>query len=141
MIIALRVFFLLVLGSMLAVTSWAGAQVPLWSIPREVGGHPWFIATLFDAYWGFFTFFLWQCHKEPSWTARALWFVALVLLGNMAMATYGLIVAWRVPATASVQAVLLRGRPVSPLVPLGLIVAIAAVGGLAAWLGNSTAGS
>lgn len=134
MILVLRVFFLVVLVSMLAVTGWAGAQVPLWSIPREVGGHPWFIATLFDAYWGFFTFYAWQCYKEPAWAARVLWFVALVLLGNMAMAVYGLIVTFRVPASAPAHAVLLRNRPVSLLVPLGLIAAIVAVCGLAAWL-------
>ncbi len=133
MIVVLRIFFLIVLGSMLAVTSWAGAQVPLWSIPREVGGHPWFVATMFDAYWGFFTFYAWQCYKEPSWRARSLWFIALVLLGNMAMATYGLIVTFRAPANASAQEVLLRGKPVSSLVPLGLIAAILAVGGIAAW--------
>lgn len=132
MIIALRVFFLVVLASMLAVTSWAGALVPLWSIPREVGGHPWFIATLFDAYWGFFTFYAWQWYKEPAWAARSLWFVALVLLGNMAMAVYGLIVTFRVPANATAAEVLLRSRPVSPLVPLGLVAAILAVGGVAA---------
>lgn len=132
MVIALRIFFSLVLVSMLAVTSWAGVQVPLWSIPREVGGHPWFVATLCDAYWGFFTFYAWQCYKEPSWIARVLWFVALVLLGNIAMATYGLIVAWRVPASAPAQEILLRGKPVSPWVPLALIAAIVAVSGLAA---------
>src|SRR4051812_16787795 len=131
MIVVLRVFFFVVLVSMLAVTSWAGTQVPLWSIPREVGGHPWFVATMFDAYWGFFTFYAWQCYKEPSWGARSLWLVALVLLGNMAMATYGLIVTFRVPANASAQAVLLRGKSVSPLVPLGLILAMLAVGGVA----------
>lgn len=132
MIPTLRVFFLVVLASMLAVTSWAGAQVPLWAIPREVGGHPWFIATLFDAYWGFFTFYAWQFYKEPSGAARALWFVALVLLGNIAMAVYGLIVTWHLPANASAADLLLRGRPVSPLVPLGLIAALVVVAGVAA---------
>lgn len=134
MIVALRIFFSVVLASMLAVTGWAGAQVPLWSIPGEVGGHPWFVATLADAYWGFFTFYAWQWYKEPAWAARALWFFALVLLGNLAMATYGLIVTFRLPATASAQDVLLRGRPVSPLVPLGLVAALLAVAGTAALL-------
>jgi hypothetical protein len=87
---------------------------------------------MFDAYWGFFTFFAWQCYKEPAWTARALWLVALVLLGNMAMAVYGLVVTLRLPASATAPDVLLRGKPVSRLVPLGLIAAILAVGGIAA---------
>lgn len=132
MIIALRVFFSVVLVSMLAVTSWAGWQVPLWAVPREVGGHPWFIATLFDAYWGFFTFFAWQCVKEPSWAARVAWFGALVLLGNIAMAAYGLAVTCRLPRTATAEQVLLRGQPVSPFLPLGLIAGLGLVSALAA---------
>lgn len=121
MIVSLRVFFAVVFLSMIAVTSWAGLQVPLWSIPRAVGGHPWFIATLFDAYWGFFTFFAWLCYKETAWLSRALWFVAIVLLGNMAMAAYGLAVTLRVPAHAPAADVLLRGRPVSAAVPALLL--------------------
>lgn len=132
MIVALRCFFLVVLASMLAVTGWAGAQVALWSIPREIGGHPWFLATLADAYWGFFTFYLWLCHKEPSWLARVAWFVALVLLGNIAMATYGLIVVFRLPTHATARDVLLRGEPVPVWVPLGLSGALLAVSAVAA---------
>jgi hypothetical protein len=134
MILGLRIFFAVVLGSMLAVTSWAGAQVSLWSIPREVGGHPWFIATLFDAYWGFFTFYVWQCYKEPSWRSRALWFIALVLLGNMAMAAYGLVVTLRLPTDATPEHILLRGQPISWLLPAALIAAILGVAGVAAML-------
>jgi len=134
MIVTLRIFFFIVLGSMLAVTGWASLQVPLWSIPREIGGHPWFIATLFDAYWGFFTFYAWQCYKEPAWNSRVLWFVALVLLGNIAMAVYGLIVTFRLPVSAPPADVLLRNRPLSPLVPTALIAAILGAGGIAAVL-------
>lgn len=132
MIVALRIFFTVVLLSMLAVTGWAGTQVPLWSIPREVGGHPWFIATLADAYWGFIIFYLWVCHKEPGVLARVLWLVALLLLGNIAMAAYGLAVTLRLPADARAADVLLRGRPLSPLLPAGLIAALGLVAALAA---------
>lgn len=132
MITFLRAFFLTVLVSMLAVTTWAGWQVPLWQIPASVGGHPWFIATLFDAYWGFFTYFLWQCYKETSWTSRALWFVALVLLGNIAMAAYGLALVFRLPLNAKPEQVLLRGQPISPYIPASLIAAILGVSGFAA---------
>lgn len=117
----LRLFFATVLVVMIGVTIWAGSQVPLWSIPRSVGAHPWFIATLFDAYCGFFTFFAWQCYKEPSWLARALWFVALVLLGNIAMATYGLAVIARAPRAAGAERILLRSAPLSPVLPATLI--------------------
>jgi hypothetical protein len=116
-----------VLFSMLAVTSWAGLQVPLWDIPRAVGGHPWFIATLFDTYWGFFTFYAWQWYREPRWVSRLLWFVAVVLLGNIAMASYGLAVVCRLPRDASPAQLLLRGNAVSPLLPAGLLAAFALV--------------
>ena len=134
MIVALRTFFIAVFVTMVAVTSWAGAQVALWAIPASVGGHPWFIATLFDTYWAFFTFYVWLFYKEPSWTARLLWFVAIVLLGNMAMAAYALAVLFRVPADAEPSEVLLRGRPVSSWVPAVLIAAFGLVAAGAAVL-------
>jgi hypothetical protein len=84
----LRALFVLVLGSMLWVTSWASLQCPLFAIPLEVYSHPWFIATLVDAYWGFITFFVWVAWKEESVAARILWFLAVMLLGNIAMALY-----------------------------------------------------
>jgi predicted permease len=107
-IIALRVFFAVVLVSMLAVTSWASTHVALWKLPREIWMHPWFIATLFDAYWGFLTFYCWVVYKETTVVARISWLVAILLLGNIAMAVYMLIQLFRVPATASLRDVLLR---------------------------------
>jgi hypothetical protein len=73
-----------------------------------VGGHPWFIATLFDAYFGFLTFYLWVCYKEPSIALRVFWFVAIMLLGNMGMASYMLIQLFMLPANASVKDLLLK---------------------------------
>ncbi|WP_345737250.1 DUF1475 family protein [Prosthecobacter algae] len=110
MIVFLRVFFIVVLISMLAVTTWASKQVPLWKIPYETWTHPWWIATLFDAYWGFLTFYCWVVYKETSVLARALWLVAILLLGNIAMAVYALIQLFRVPANGSIETVLLRRK-------------------------------
>lgn len=111
MIVLLRVFFLLVLASMLAVTSWASTEVALWRLPREFWTHPWLIATLFDAYWSFLTFWCWIAYKERSWPARLAWLVGVLLLGNIAMAVYALIQLFRVPASAGVEAVLLLRNP------------------------------
>lgn len=108
MIVSLRLFFIVVLVSMLAVTSWASIQCPLWELPGEVGGHPWFVATLFDAYWGFLTFYCWVVYKETSWAARIAWLVGILLLGNIAMAVYMLIQLFRVSADAKIEEVLLR---------------------------------
>ena len=49
---------------------------------------PWFIATLADAYFGFLTFYLWLAYKESTWLRRILWLVAILSLGNFAMAGY-----------------------------------------------------
>ena len=88
MLIFLRTLFIVVIASMVAVTSWASLQCPLFGVPRAVATHPWFIATLFDAYWGFITFYVWVCYKQNSLLARLAWFVAIMLLGNIAMAAY-----------------------------------------------------
>jgi hypothetical protein len=99
MIWFLRVLFGLVLASMLWVTGWASFQCPLFAVPREVYAHPWFIATLFDAYWGFVTFYVWVCFKQSSGLARGAWFCAIMLLGNIAMAAYCLSELFAGPVT------------------------------------------
>ena len=98
MIWFLRFLFSLVLASMLAVTSWASYRCPLFAVPREVFTHPWFIATMFDTYWGFITFFVWVCCKQVSWPARLAWFVAIMLLGNIAMSAYCLSELFAMPS-------------------------------------------
>jgi len=108
MIVFLRLFFVVVLLSMLGVTGWASTQVALWETPRAVATHPWFIATLFDAYWGFLTFYVWVFYKESSWLGRIGWLVGVLLLGNIAMAIYALIQLFKVPANAKLETVLLR---------------------------------
>lgn len=104
----LRVFFIVVLVSMLGVTIWASTQGALWKVPREVATHPWFIATLFDAYWGFLTFYCWVFYLERSLLARVLWLVAILLLGNIAMAVYALIRLIRLPADATMETLLMK---------------------------------
>jgi hypothetical protein len=108
MIVFLRVCCVVVLASMLWVTSWASLQNAVWAIPPEVLHHPWFIATLFDTYWAFLTFFVWVAYKENSWLARIGWLTAILALGNIAMAIYSLIQLFRVKKEAPLRDVLLR---------------------------------
>lgn len=110
MILFLRALFLVVLTSMLCVTSWASLQCPLFAVPREVFTHPWFVATMFDAYWGFVTFLVWVCYKEASWLARGAWLVAIMLLGNIAMASYCLAELFRTPVDGQFADLLIRRR-------------------------------
>ena len=116
----LRALFIVVLASMLAVTSWASFQCPLFAVPREVFTHPWFIATMFDAYWGFITFYVWVAYKQTSWLARTAWFIAIMLLGNIAMSAYCLSELFALPKDGRL-ADLLTARRAGPGT-LGLIL-------------------
>ena len=111
MIIFLRALFLLVVVNMLAVTSWASLRCPLFGVPREVFTHPWFIATLFDAYWAFITFAVWVLWKEQSAGARILWFVAIILWGNLAMSLYMLGELFRIKSSDQLGEVFGTRRP------------------------------
>jgi hypothetical protein len=132
MILFLRGLFLVVLASMLAVTSWASLQCPLFAVPRDVLAHPWFIATLFDAYWGFTTFFVWVCYQQRTWVARTSWFIAIMLLGNIAMASYCLAALLRTPRDGQLADLLARrhhgaGALGPTLAALGVITALLAL--------------
>ena len=70
--------------------------------------NPWFIATTFDAYFGFLWFWAWIAYKETSNLARGAWLVAVLLLGNIAMATYMLLQLRKLAPGAPAQALLLR---------------------------------
>ena len=110
MIWFLRIAFTLVLVAMLGVTIWASNLVALWETPRAVATHPWFIATLFDTYFAFLTFYVWVAYKETSNVARVAWLIAILLLGNIATAVYLLIQLFRLPTNARIEELLLR-RP------------------------------
>jgi hypothetical protein len=124
-IIALRLLFTAILLSMLWVTSWASVQCPLFAVPRSVATHPWFIATMFDAYWGFTTFYVWVCFKQVTWTARIAWFLAIMALGNIAMSSYWLSELYTVKTDGKVADILIARRT-GPGV-LGILLALAGI--------------
>ena len=132
MILFLRFLFVFVLGSMIAMTSWASTHTSLFAIPPEVLHHPWFLATLLDAYWAFIAFYVWVAWKERAWAARSLWFVAIIGLGNIAMAAYFLRELLKVPLAGSLDAVFTRQNPGAVALPALLSVVTVAVY-FAAW--------
>ena len=76
----------------------AALQQPLFTgthinpeVTRQFHESPWAVATLYDAYCGFITFFVWVCFKERSLVAKVLWFILIMALGNIAMSAYMLI--------------------------------------------------
>ena len=101
MVWLLRFLFAAILAVMLWGTVRASLAQALFDIPPEVTGNPWFQVTLFDAYFAFFTFYVWVAWKEQALAARVLWFLAIGLWGNFAMATYMLVELFRLPAYAT----------------------------------------
>jgi hypothetical protein len=63
---------------------------------------------LFDTYFAFLTFWLWLAWKERTWPRRLGWLVAILLLGNIAMAVYLLIQLFRLPKTATLEHLIAR---------------------------------
>lgn len=103
----LKLLFTAILLAMLAVTIKAGMHENLFNAGRLLD-EPWMIATLWDAYCGFVTFYVWVVYKEQTWLPRLLWFVLIMCLGNLAMAVYVLIQLFRLPANATMSNLLLR---------------------------------
>jgi hypothetical protein len=97
-----------------------------------VATHPWFIATMFDAYWGFTTFYVWVFYKQTAWTARISWFIAIIALGNIAMSSYCLAELFRQPSGGKLADVLTVRRPGPGWLGIGLALAGVAVTAAAA---------
>lgn len=108
MIRTLRVVFAGVLTAMLGVTVWASFQGSLWSAWPALVRLPWFHATLWDAYFGFLTFYLWVFYKETGWVKRTAWFVFIMTGGNIAMSIYMLKELYLCPPSAGPETLLLR---------------------------------
>lgn len=89
----LKFLFGTILISMLCYSAWAATRQPIqaWTGLTEGPNRYWTIATMLDAYFGFVTFYVWVFFKERRWFARAAWFTAIMLLGNMAMSAYMLV--------------------------------------------------
>ena len=106
----LRLLFGFIFLSLLAYTSWASTQQPVWEWQGLVTppDNAWTIATLIDAYYGFMTFYVWVFYKERRALPRAGWFVAIMLLGNMAMSAYVLLQLAQLRADEPAEAILLR---------------------------------
>ena len=75
--------------------------LPYAALPK---GH----ATLWDAYFGFLTFYVWVVYKERTIWARILWLLLIMGLGNIAMSLYVLIQLMRLGGDEPAEAILWR---------------------------------
>ncbi len=109
--VALKLMFAGILIYMVSMTTWVSLHKSILLCGDEFSwAHsPWAVATLFDAYFGFVTFYAWVFYKETSWRARVVWLVAIMGLGNIAMSGYVLIQLFKLRAEQPASAILLRG--------------------------------
>ncbi len=91
---------------MLIMATLTSLKMPIWEAFDTFGDNPWAVATLWDAYFGFVTFYVWVAWKEKRMNRRALWFVLIMALGNITMSLYVLRELFRLPAGVSPEAIL-----------------------------------
>ena len=108
----MKTFLKLLFGAiflwMTVATVRTSLQISLWDAWDGYAANPWAVATLYDAYCGFLTFYVWVVYKERSWALRALWLLLIMGLGNIAVSMYVLIELFRLPADLPAERVLWR---------------------------------
>jgi hypothetical protein len=106
--IRLKIIFAGIFVFMVVLTIRTSLESNLFEVFPGMLNHPWTVATLWDAYFGFLTFYIWVAYKETGLFSRILWFVFIMALGNIAMSFYVLIQLFRLPHQASFENLLLR---------------------------------
>lgn len=106
---SLKILFSCIFLTLLIYTAWASSQQPVlqWGGLTRGADRFWTIATLMDAYFGFVTFYVWVLYKEARWLPRIVWFIAIMLLGNMAMSAYVLLQLLRLREDQSASSILM----------------------------------
>ena len=105
---ALKILFAAIFVWMVVLTVRTSIAVPLWTAWNSFAGNPWAVATLYDAYFGFITFWVWVAYKERALWARVMWLVLILCLGNIAMSLYMLIQLFRLKRDQPLEALFLR---------------------------------
>lgn len=108
MIKTLKLLFGFIFVFMVAMTIRTSFQSNLFIVWPRLLNEPWTVATLWDAYFGFTTFYVWVFYKESEFVARLSWLAAIMFLGNIAMSFYVLIQLFKLPAGATAETLLLR---------------------------------
>lgn len=106
----MKLFLKLLFGGiflcMTTVTIRAAMAMSLWEAWPSYAANPWAVATLWDAYFGFITFYVWVVYKERKAWTRILWFLLIMGLGNIAMSLYVLIQLVRLRRDEPVESIL-----------------------------------
>ena len=104
----LKILFAGIFLWMTILTIRTSMAVSLWSAWDSFAGNPWAVATLYDAYFGFITFWVWVAYKESTLWSRVLWLILILALGNIAMSLYVLIQLFRLKPDQPAEALLFR---------------------------------
>jgi len=106
----LKIIFAAIFLWMVGMTTYVGLHKSLLLAGSEFSwiGSPWAVATLFDAYFGFLTFFVWVCFKERGLAAKVIWFLLIMGLGNIAMSAYVLIQLFKLKSEEPLSNLVLR---------------------------------
>ena len=93
---------------MIVMTIRTSLAMSLWQAWPTYAANPWAVATLWDAYFGFLTFYVWVVYNEKKIWARILWFLLIMGLGNIAMSLYVWIQLMRLGRDEPAETVLWR---------------------------------
>jgi hypothetical protein len=104
----LKILFSGIFVFMVVMTVRTGLSTSLSAAWPSYAANPWAIATLYDAYFGFVTFYAWVFYKERRVWMRVLWFLLIMGLGNIAMSFYVLIQLFRLRPEEPAEAILRR---------------------------------
>jgi hypothetical protein len=108
----LKLFLILLFSAiflwMTVATIRTSLMVSLWAAMPAYAANPWAMATLYDAYCGFITFFVWVVYKEQRIVSCILWFLLIMALGNIAMSVYVLIQLFRLGPNEPAEKILWR---------------------------------
>jgi hypothetical protein len=99
----LKLLFGFIFVFMVVMTIRACLQESLWAAWSSFAASPWSMATLYDAYFGFLTFFCWVAWRERSLGIKTLWFVLIMAGGNIAISLYVLLQLFSLKDTDSVS--------------------------------------
>ncbi len=104
----IKLIFIAIFVVMVTVNTRAALAMNILDSFPLFSANPWAVATLYDAYCGFLTFYLWVAYKERALWLQLLWFVLIMGLGNIAMSCYALKELFKLKADEPVWAVLQR---------------------------------
>jgi hypothetical protein len=85
---SMKALFALIFLSMLSLAITATIDQNMFEAVGNMWPNWWFKLTLADAYFGFLTFFVWVAYKEFQLWRKMVWFVSIMLLGNLAISAY-----------------------------------------------------